>query len=210
MPGLEPDGRWLRLWTDLGARGDAREAWTELLARYAEPARRYHTLEHVRECLELLGTCRELASDLPAVEAALWYHDVVYDPRGSGNEEASAVLARERLGAAGVDDARVQTVARLILATRHAAGPQDPDEALVVDLDLAILGADRERFDRYERAIRDEYAFVPEDVFRAARAHVLQGFLDREALYATRHWRERLEERARANLATSLAALGAV
>jgi predicted metal-dependent HD superfamily phosphohydrolase len=208
MPGPEPDPRWLRLWASFGVSSDcARTDWVDLVARYSEPHRAYHTLAHVLNCQHELDACRALASDPGAVEAALWFHDVVYEPQGNGNEEASAAFALEVLGRAGMDLQRQGRVERLILATRHAAVPEDGDGALVVDIDLAILGAATEEFDRYERAIRIEYAWVPEMVYRMKRIEVLEGFLARPALYATEAFRERLELRARENLGRSIALL---
>lgn len=208
MPEYELDARWLRLWTHLGAsEAHARNAWQDLVTRYSVPERTYHSIEHVLDCQRELDTCRTLATDPAAVEAALWYHDVVYDPRRSDNEEASANLARDSLGRAGMETTRADKVGQLILATRHAAVPESEDAALVVDIDLSILGAPPERFERYESAIRVEYAFVPECVFRTKRSELLEGFLARATLYATQPFRARYESQARENLARSIARL---
>jgi predicted metal-dependent HD superfamily phosphohydrolase len=202
---LEPDPRWLRLWKRFDASsGQAHTEWRELLTRYSEPWRAYHTLEHVLDCQHELDGCRSLASDPDAVEAALWFHDAVYDPRSSGNEEASAFLARDVLKRAGVTAARLERVERLILATRHAGVVEDDDGALVVDIDLAILGASEERFEQYERGVRLEYAWVPEPVFRLKRAELLEAFLCRTFLFTTQTFRTRLESQARTNLARSI------
>lgn len=205
MPEREIDARWLRLWMRLGASDDqARADWRDLVTRYSEPQRAYHSLEHILDCQRELDNCRALASDPDVLEAALWYHDVVYDPQSVGNEEASAKVAREVLLRAGMHPVRVNAVERLILATRHAAIPEAGDAALMVDLDLAILGAPSERFERYEEGIRAEYAWVPEAVFRSKRADLLEGFLARTVLFATETFRLRLESQARANLARSI------
>jgi predicted metal-dependent HD superfamily phosphohydrolase len=199
------DPRWLRLWGALGAVGDPEPPWLDLVARYGEPARAYHTLSHVDDCLRELERERRLARDAAAVEAALWYHDAVYDPRGKSNEEQSAELARRILAGAQVVAARVDAVERMILATRHGDGAAPSgDEALVADVDLAILGQGRDRFDRYEDAIRREYAFVPEEVYRRKRGEVLRRFLARPRLYSTDPFRDRYEALARANLARGL------
>jgi predicted metal-dependent HD superfamily phosphohydrolase len=201
-----PDPDFLRVWAALGARGDPAEVFGELAARYALPARAYHTLEHVRDCLREFELVRHLAMDPEAVEAALWFHDAVYDPRGKENEALSATLMRQTL--AGVAEARLSAIEEAILATRHAAPPPAGDPALVVDLDLAVLGEEPARFDRYEALIRREYSFVPDLLFRRKRAAVLASFLARPALYTTPQLRERFEARARENLARSLRRLG--
>lgn len=205
MSDHDPDPRWLRLWKGFEASDDqARIEWRELVARYADPWRSYHTLAHVLDCQHELDGCRELSSDADAVEAALWFHDAVYDPRSLGNEEASARLARQVLGHAGVAPERLDRVERLILATGHTGVPEDGDAALVVDIDLAILGAAPERFEQYEQGIRREYAWVPEVVFRKKRAELLEAFLRRSPLFSTQTFRIRLEAQARRNLARSI------
>jgi predicted metal-dependent HD superfamily phosphohydrolase len=138
------------------------------------------------------------------LEAALWYHDAVYDPQKPDNEEASARMAREVFYRAGLSSERTKKVEQLILATRHSFVPSDKDSALIVDIDLSILGANTDRFDRYEAAIRREYSFVPEIVFRSKRAEILEGFLSRSFLFTTQTFRERFELKARANLTRSL------
>ena len=179
----------------------------ELVSRYAEPHRRYHTLQHLAECLALFERHRELAQRPGEVALALWFHDAVYELRGHDNEAGSAAWAARALAGAGADAAVAGRVDALVLATRHDAVPDSPDARLLVDIDLAILGAAPARFDAYERQIRDEYAFVPGPLFRAKRAEILRAFAARPALYATPALRGLLEAPARANLARAIAAL---
>lgn len=181
----------------------------QLRDRWREPHRVYHDERHLAECLRLFDEYRGFAVDAEAVEAALWLHDAIYDPARDDNEVESAALARRLLLADSVGGARIAQVEALILATRHVATPRDADAQLVCDIDLAILGADDARFDEYERDVRREYGFVPEAAFRAARAAVLERFLDRSAIYTTPALHERFEVRARTNLGRSLRALRA-
>jgi predicted metal-dependent HD superfamily phosphohydrolase len=60
----------------------------------------------------------------------------------------------------------VQRIVKLVLASRHDAPPHGRDAALLVDIDLAILGSPPERFERYERGVRLEYGHVPEKAYR--------------------------------------------
>lgn len=199
------EAAWVRMWTGLGARSDGRDVLDEVLALYAEPWRKYHTLQHLHEVLTTLdlapsGICQHLRE----VQAGLWFHDAIYELRGSQNELKSAQLAVERLGAAGVPPDALQRISDLILATRHTAVPQDNDACVLVDIDLSILGAPRERFEEYERQIRAEYSFVPGPLFRMKRSEILKGFLDRPSIFSTEHFRSALEARARENLARAI------
>lgn len=200
---------WQRLWAGLGAAGDGQALYETLCARHAEPWRHYHTLQHLGECIAHFGSASHLAQRPAEVEVALWFHDAVYDLQRHDNEEQSAALASRELAAAGVPPEAVARVAALVLATRHMladAAPPTGDTQLLVDIDLAILGAAPPRFAEYERQIREEYASVPEAAFRARRRGVLQSFLARPALYSTGHFRTRLQAQARANLAQALQA----
>jgi len=141
------------------------------------------------------------------IELALWFHDAIYDVQGHDNEARSAHWAVQALVAGGVDAARCQRVHDLIMATCHTALPASPDQALLVDIDLAILGAPAARFAEYTRQISAEYAWVPPQVYAVKRRAVLQGFLDREQIYTTPVVAQRLAQRARANLARAISSL---
>jgi predicted metal-dependent HD superfamily phosphohydrolase len=196
--------RWLTFWARAGAAGDPLPPWEFLSARYGEPHRAYHTLRHVAHCLDELGAARALARDPVAVEMALWYHDVVYDPRAKDNEERSAEIAARAAVAMGLPAAAGLRVADLIRVSTHAGLAPDPDAQLFADIDLSILGQPAEAFDEYERQVRAEYAWVPDPAFRAGRAAILQSFLDRPSIYASEFFRRTYEESARRNLSRSL------
>lgn len=198
--------RWRRTWTALGLDEPA-GVFDDLAARYAESQRAYHTLQHLGECFEVLDASAVEPHDRGALELALWFHDAIYAPRRKDNERRSADLARAQLTT--VDGASLERVDRLIMATLHDAdpnepGPDDPDAHLLVDVDLAILGSERARFDEYEVQVRREYRWVPSFAYRSARARVLRGFLERERIFTTAWFHDRFEERARRNLERSL------
>ena len=181
--------------------------FAQLAQAYAELSRAYHNTEHIRDCLSQLDLSRELARKPDQVEAALWFHDVVYVPGAADNEDRSARLAETALAAGAAPLETGRRVAELVLATRHLTVPRDPDAQLVCDIDLSILGREPAIFDRFERAIRQEYAHVVEPEYRHERAAVLAGFLRRESLYQTEYFRDRFEQQARTNLKRVLRAL---
>jgi len=197
---------WQRTWTALGATApDA--LLPALLARYAEPHRAYHTRQHLSECFATLAPAAHLAEHLGEVQLALWFHDAVYDTRAHDNEAQSARWAQESIRGAGVDPAAVARVHSLVMATSHDGDPDDADARLLVDVDLSILGADEARFAEYDQQIRFEYAWVPEAAYREGRARVLGRFIERASIYRTTWFADRLEARARANLARALGRL---
>jgi predicted metal-dependent HD superfamily phosphohydrolase len=202
----EWQGRWIRTARALGIDPDVPER-VALLARYAEPHRRYHTLRHLDECFARIEPVRERAERVGELEAALWYHDAVYDPHASDNEARSADLAVRAMERAGLGEAACERVRALIMATRHDALPAPGDAALLVDVDLGILAAPPARFDEYEEEIRAEYVWVPGPLFRRKRREVLSGFVARERIYVSGAF-DSDERRARENLTRSIARLG--
>jgi len=193
--------RWQTSWAQLALPAPPEPALATLLARYAEPQRHYHTLQHLEECLTAFDLLRGQARHPGQVELALWYHDAVYDPHRRDNEALSADLAAQALRSAGADEGLVERIRWLIMATEGHDDGGDGDCAILLDVDLAILGAAPQRFLEYERQIRAEYAHVPDDAYRAGRGRVLAGFLARPRIYKTAPFREQYEQQARRNLA---------
>ena len=141
------------------------------------------------------------------IELALWFHDAIYEIRAPDNELKSADWAGSAVLAAGGSEAAAQRVHALVLVTRHDSPPQTPDQEILLDVDLAILGAPPAVFGAYEAQVRAEYSMVPAPDFRSNRRRILQGFLARPRIFHTPGFNTRLEAQARANLQRSVAAL---
>lgn len=197
---------WQRTWHGVGASGDGDAVFRELLDRYAESHRKYHTRQHLAECLSTFESVIGLPTHPAEVEAALWFHDAIYDIKRDDNEERSADWAKSALLSGGARAAAAELVRTLVLATKHAAEPVTLDEQVLVDIDLSILGAPEARFLEYESQIREEYSSVPAWLFRRKRRAILRAFLKRPRIFSTPHFSAVLEQRARANLARAVAA----
>lgn len=201
---------WVQLLQTLGT--DIRLAYSAfdfIVEAYGEPQRHYHTLEHIGEILKITG---KLGRGLPhpiELNLAVWYHDVVYDSHSKTNEEDSAAMAEEQLAVLGIEAHQRAIVKELILVTKHdaASSCKLAEADVLLDADLAILGASEQRYARYAVDIRKEYAWVPEADYRFGRRAVLEGFLKRPAIYRTAWLLAEGEERARANIIAELAQL---
>ena len=178
----------------------------ELRAAY-KSVRHYHNTDHVADCLTWFDTTRQFARHPAEFEAAIWFHDAIYDSRAKDNDLRSAPWAMQSLAEAGVASEIVERTGELILATKHDAIPESMHARLMIDIDLSILGRDPERFDRYDAAIRREYDWVPEEQYRIGRAAVLQPFIDRPELYSTAIFRDQFETAARENLMRAIRCL---
>jgi predicted metal-dependent HD superfamily phosphohydrolase len=195
--------RWETLLSGLGAPPES-NTFSKLRSAYGQKHRAYHTSRHIDECLSLLDDLKYLAEYPAEVELALWFHDAVYKPMASSNEERSADWAAEFAESVGVSRESIRRVRNHILATRHVAPLADGDSSLVVDIDLSILGTPTSRYDEFERDVRIEYRWVPSIFYRSKRAAVLQSFLDRPRIY---HWDpvyQRFEQAARTNLSATI------
>ncbi|THA72653.1 hypothetical protein E6P78_00370 [Streptomyces sp. A0958] len=182
-----------------------------LLARWAEPQRRYHTTAHLAAVLDRVDTLAGHAADADAVRLAAWFHDAVYRPDRSENEERSAALAERALPEAGVPDAVVAEVARLVrLTVTHDPDAGDTDGEVLCDADLAILAAAPKEYAEYAAQVREEYGFVPDEAFREGRAAVLRQLLGLPRLFRTPYGTAEWEPRARQNLLTELELLTGV
>ncbi|MEV6754955.1 hypothetical protein [Streptomyces sp. NPDC051214] len=176
-----------------------------LLARWAEPQRRYHTTAHLAAVLDHIDVLEEHAEEPDLVRLAAWFHDAVYAPDRSENEERSARLAERALTEAGLTEARTAEVARLVrLTVTHDPAEGDHDGEVLCDADLAILAAAPDAYAAYAAAVREEYAFVPDEDFRTGRAAVLRQLLALPRLFRTPYGAAEWEGPARENLATEM------
>ncbi len=196
------------MWRELGTADADATLLRALVQRYSEPHRAYHTLQHLDACFASFAAVRDATTHPQEVELALWFHDAVYEIGRPDNEQHSADWARSALLAGGGSGDAALRVHALVMVTCHNVLPQTPDQQVLLDIDLAILGAAPPLFEAYERQIRVEHASVPEHDFRSRRRRLLQQFVARERIYHTQHFRNRCETQARANLRRSIDQLG--
>jgi predicted metal-dependent HD superfamily phosphohydrolase len=205
--GASPE-RFERVCGELGIAPD-RATYERVVAAYRARGRHYHTLAHLAACLRELDSVRSLAERPAEVEIALWFHDAVYRTRARDNEARSAAWATAFLGAAGCGAQVLARVERHIMATRHAEAGEEAsrDTALVVDVDLSILGQPPEVYRQFEVDVRREYWWVPAAIFRRERARILRRLIERAHVYNIGVFRDRYEAQARRNVAAALALL---
>ncbi|MDG9668033.1 N-methyl-D-aspartate receptor NMDAR2C subunit [Hahella sp. CR1] len=206
MPENDLFTRWRQLFPH-AASETVNSCFDGLRNAYSEPHRHYHTLAHIQACLSHLDQVVGDLEDPRGVELALWYHDIVYQIGHADNEADSARRAVAELGQLGERPEMAAQVRDLILHTRHPSQPDSHDAALLVDIDLAILGAAPALYDQYEGWIRQEYQDIPWPQYCAGRCRVLQGFLNDAFIYQTDRFRNERESNARANLKRALTSL---
>ncbi|MEM1411437.1 MAG: N-methyl-D-aspartate receptor NMDAR2C subunit [Pseudomonadota bacterium] len=198
---FEASHRALRLTADVSV-------FHALQTAYDGSDRHYHNSSHVSHCLQALQLYTDLAERPAEIELAIWFHDAIYDTKASDNEERSAVWLENYLSDLNADAAMIARIAHMIRATKSHEADSD-DARLMVDIDLGILGTSPSSFRSYDEGIRQEYHWVPDEVYAPARSQILSTFLSREQIYQTTVIRDRLEAPARRNLEQRIAELSA-
>ena len=194
--------RWFRLMSKLDF-AENHQTFQKLVKAYAEPHRHYHTAAHINATLKHLDTVIELADKPAEIELALWFHDAI----SQTNEADSASWAANFMRLNQASEPRIDRVNDLIMATCHQAATKTTDQALMVDVDLSILGSTHDLYAQYEEWIRQEYRWVPRFIYRRKRKALLQGFLMQSQIYQTSHFQDLFESKARRNLRWAISQL---
>ncbi|HBB31364.1 MAG TPA: hypothetical protein DDZ80_10835 [Cyanobacteria bacterium UBA8803] len=184
------------------------QVFRDLVAAYSSINRFYHTLQHIQHILDTLDDMKPMALNFPTVQLAAWFHDVIYNSKSQDNEEKSAEYAVAALTRLTIPSVTVERVKTLILSTKtHQATPDDIDCQILLDADLAILGAAEIEYKTYRRAIRQEYSWLTDKRYRVGRKEFLEQLLQRQNLYFTEQMFITLEVRARQNIQAELSTL---
>jgi len=182
--------------------------FNSLVEHYSSGDRAYHNLSHIQSLLSLSASLIDKIQNRDALYFAVWFHDVIYDPKRSDNEEKSAEFAAEALASLGVPEQTIAIVQEMILATKHhRVANLSWDLMAFLDLDTSILGAPQEIYKDYSRAIRKEYSWVPDVLYREGRMKILNDFLGRERIYHTEEIRTKYETPARRNISEEIRTL---
>ncbi|PAX52880.1 hypothetical protein CK510_16915 [Brunnivagina elsteri CCALA 953] len=171
-----------------------------IVDNYSIAGHYYHNLEHIERVLKIIKLLQKDTNFSPSIQLAAWFHDIIYDSQAKDNEERSAEYGRRLLISLNIDDEIIDNTCRLILNTKyHKAEINDFDSHVLLDADLSILGSNLEEYHNYSKAIRQEYAWVPDEKYIAGRKAVLESFLQRR-IFFTDELFNRLEFAARENI----------
>ena len=191
--------RWHKLMRAFNL-ADNNSVFHSLLQAYSQRHRCYHTSEHINACLIHLDNSNHLATNPYEIEMALWFHDAIYQPYSSDNELKSALLAKKFLLENNVDKTIIARIYNLVMVTLHNGLTSTEDEALMIDIDLTILGSNTDVYQIFEKNIRKEYRFVPYFLYKKKRVEILQGFIKQAKIYQTEYFYKLFEKQARNNI----------
>lgn len=174
--------------------------WTEIVEQYAAHNRYYHTLQHLDNLLLLLIDLKEKIKNWDVILFTLYYHDIIYDPLQSDNEEKSADLAEKRMKQIGVSNHIIKLCRKQILATKSHLESTDSDTNYFTDADLSILGQACEMYALYFQNVRKEYAIYSNAMYRVGRLKVLKKILSMHRIFKTAYFYQKFEQQAQENL----------
>ena len=168
------------------------EEFDMILKYYHESHRKYHNINHIKDCLEKCSLNEETRLN-HELHLAFWYHDIVYKPFKKNNEQKSVDLATSFIKKQTDDHGMSDRVGNLIMATLHNKEPKIIDEAYMMDIDISILGSNEETYIEYTKNIRKEYRLVPWFIYKKKRVEILEMFLRKDQLYHTEYFKSSLE-----------------
>lgn len=184
--------------------------WDEIVSYYSQRHRAYHNLNHLYDIFTKLESHHSSIQDLPALQLAIWYHDIIYQALSKQNEIKSAMLCSKRLKENNIGSDYREKVFKLITSTKShivedwKTKAEKKDNAYLLDLDLSILGGDKKQYELYTQQIRKEYKFVPSILYNRGRKKVLNHFLKMERIFKTDYFYEKYEKRAIENIKREL------
>lgn len=196
---------WIYFWKQISENGYGVDVYNELVLRYSERHRKYHTLQHLGECLDLFSEVSTLSNSPSELYFAIWFHDAIYDIHSRSNEEDSASLVLSSLEKYNIDPSMLNRIGGLVMMTKNHTEPRTTNEKLLIDIDLSILGATPDRFCEFELQIRDEYSHIPTTEFIEARKTILEKFNSNNDLYNIDYFKDKFGLAAKRNLDTVLA-----
>jgi predicted metal-dependent HD superfamily phosphohydrolase len=199
--------RWNKLWKSLGAAKDGEDLFYQLINAYNDKNRAYHNISHIKHCLNEFDQIKYRLKNPKEVELAIWFHDVIYDPKSVSNEEESAEFTILELKKSEAPCISIDMVKHFILATKHDRSINTPDSEYLVDIDISIFGYPPKIYMDYEKNIRKEYEWVPEAIYRKKRKELLISFLSRGKIYYTNFFSNKYELQSRSNLKAAIKSL---
>jgi predicted metal-dependent HD superfamily phosphohydrolase len=143
-----------------------------------EPNRHWHNQDHLLDLLEQINTDFDSGSisltEKKKLQMVALFHDIVYDPSRTDNEEKSA----EFMVSICEDRELLKDVYQAILDTKTHT-PSSPLSEKFNKYDMNIVERDYESLLEWEDGIRKEYSMYSDEEYRDGRVKFLESLLDR-------------------------------
>lgn len=171
----------------------------QLIASYSEPQRFYHRLTHIEHCLALIEKISSELQSPEALELAIWYHDVIYQPGAKDNEQLSADLFMTTSDGVFDDNLR-DTVYQHIMATVHDGSEVNhADTIYMLDIDLSSFGRPWAEFIQDSDNLRLEMKHWPDDAFYRRQTRFQDKLFGQPRFFKSDYFYDNYEAQARQN-----------
>lgn len=148
-----------------------------LLAMWNESHRAYHTLNHLNDLISQINENKSNYTDKEYEKLIITalFHDCVYDPMKSDNEEKSA----EFFESCCIDknDSDIQEIKQMIIDTKNHQSAT-PLSRYFIRYDMSIVERDFDKLLEWEKGIYEEYKSYG-DSYKEGRLKFLESLLDR-------------------------------
>lgn len=150
------------------------EVWSILKFNYTQSHRYYHNFDHIRTLLKMFDKNKNHFNDPIAVELAIWFHDIVYNPVSKFNEDASAEIAHSLIMKLNKPEL-AETVRQLVMFTKWTSewfyastveeitkhlDKANNDFLLLRDMDWSGLASDSKIYEMNCKNLRAEVSFL--------------------------------------------------
>lgn len=171
----------------------------EIIQKYTESHRYYHNFNHIARMFEVAGLYNLILTKEQYL--AIFFHDVVYNPKRHDNEEQSVKVFNDWCFNRKANNFDVKIVRQIILDTKLEL-PTIEESKIVIDLDLYDLSTSR----YFPNAVLIEQEFltcVTSAKFDKGRKEWIKSFLRRNTIYVS-NWGKQFETKARTNMKNEL------
>ena len=189
---------------------DVEKIFDDVVKNYTSKRRHYHNLDHICKLCDLWIEYKDVFVHPDFVFFAIVFHDIIYSPRSSSNEEKSSFYFMKTIAKYDLENSFVCGVMELIQSTKHdrrsvvsANRNRNRDMKLLMDFDLFGLASSEEEFLLNSAKIRKEYRIYPNFLYRKGRIKFLKAFLMRDKIFLSREF-SKLEKIARKNIESEI------
>ena len=149
-----------------------------VLSMWNESHRSYHNLNHLNDLISQINENRSKFSESEYEKLMLSaiFHDIVYDPSSSTNEEDSANFLMECVVDKSNKD--ILEVKQMILDTKTHNSTTNLSESFNY-YDMNIVERDFDQLLDWEKGISEEFSVYPKEKYKEGRLKFLESLLDK-------------------------------
>lgn len=145
----------------------------DIIKRWNEKHRKYHTISHLEDLIQQINTYNGLSpKEYDMLTLTAIFHDVIYNPRRGDNEVQSAEFFLNHI-AMNKDIPDIQEIATMIRDTKNHT-PSTHLSGIFSNMDMSIVRRPYPELLKWEDEISYEYSHLPRIVYVIGRVRFLR------------------------------------